>query len=197
MRDDVKARAVAATRADKLVGRGTCSVIDECYGDTELVKMFEDREITTVRAAVTEARAIHMGVARIGAEGRGRRAQQQSGQPVHGHVDDHAQRLLGWWGLLARPHDLYRCACDARQVSSHVIGRHGRRIRLGIEHRTRSRVGWHDRADAGFAARWKPSERGHHCFRRSVQRRRDRRAELVGVLLVGERHLRRDPRMRQ
>lgn len=59
MRDDVKVRAVAAVRADNMVGRGTCSVIDECYGDDELVAMFEDREVTTVRGAVAEARATH------------------------------------------------------------------------------------------------------------------------------------------
>lgn len=41
MRDDVKARAVAAIRADKLVGRGTCSAVDECYGDNELDKLID------------------------------------------------------------------------------------------------------------------------------------------------------------
>lgn len=59
MRDDVKARAIAAVRADKIVGRGTCSVIDECYGDDELIDLFERREATTVRAAVAAARATH------------------------------------------------------------------------------------------------------------------------------------------
>ena len=59
MRDDVKARAVAAIRADKLVGRGSCSMIDECYDDAELAAMLEDRGVTTVRAAVAEARATH------------------------------------------------------------------------------------------------------------------------------------------
>jgi hypothetical protein len=31
---------VAAIRNDRLVGRGTCSVIDECYTDDELVEAF-------------------------------------------------------------------------------------------------------------------------------------------------------------
>lgn len=59
MREDVKARAVAAVRADEIVGRGTCSVIDECYEDAELVALFERHEATTVRAAVAAARRAH------------------------------------------------------------------------------------------------------------------------------------------
>lgn len=59
MRDDVKARAIAAIRADKIVGRGTCSVIDECYGEAELADLFERCEVTTVRGAIAEARRTH------------------------------------------------------------------------------------------------------------------------------------------
>ena len=33
---------IAAVRADQKVGRGSCSVIDECYTDAELVAALEE-----------------------------------------------------------------------------------------------------------------------------------------------------------
>ena len=36
---------VAAIRADKIVGRNTCSVIDECYTDAELAAHLDGRGI--------------------------------------------------------------------------------------------------------------------------------------------------------
>ena len=52
---------VAAIRRDDLVGDGSCSPIDECYTDDELVAMLDGRGIGArqVQAAVTEARAVH------------------------------------------------------------------------------------------------------------------------------------------
>lgn len=52
---------VAAIRADKIVGVGTCSPIDECYTDAELAAYLDDAGIgpRAVQAAVREARATH------------------------------------------------------------------------------------------------------------------------------------------
>jgi hypothetical protein len=49
---------VAAIRADEKIGRGTCSVIDECYTDAEIVKLADERCIG-LADAVTEFRKIH------------------------------------------------------------------------------------------------------------------------------------------
>lgn len=35
-------RLIAAVRADRLVGRGSCSSIDECYEDVELAELLAD-----------------------------------------------------------------------------------------------------------------------------------------------------------
>lgn len=59
METNVKARAIAAVRADKIVGNTTCSVIAECYGDDELVELFDREGATTVRAALAAARRTH------------------------------------------------------------------------------------------------------------------------------------------
>lgn len=47
---------IAAVRADVKVGRGSCSVIDECYSDHELAEVFTEAGIDTVKDAVTWAR---------------------------------------------------------------------------------------------------------------------------------------------
>jgi hypothetical protein len=44
---------IAAIRNDRRVGRGTCSTIDECYDDAELVTAFGDEP--TIKAAVKAA----------------------------------------------------------------------------------------------------------------------------------------------
>jgi hypothetical protein len=49
---------VAAVRADQQVGRGSCSVIDECYTDNELVAAFANNGIDTVVGAVAWARDV-------------------------------------------------------------------------------------------------------------------------------------------
>ena len=49
---------IAAVRADVKVGRGTCSVIDECYTDAELAEAFLNEGIDTVQNAVEWARDI-------------------------------------------------------------------------------------------------------------------------------------------
>lgn len=47
---------VAAIRADKVVGMGTCSRIDECYSDKELAMALAEDHITTVAEALKWAR---------------------------------------------------------------------------------------------------------------------------------------------
>jgi hypothetical protein len=47
---------VDAIRADKVVGRGTCSSIDECLSDAELAKELAHHGLTTVRDALKWAR---------------------------------------------------------------------------------------------------------------------------------------------
>lgn len=44
---------IAAIRADRRVGRGTCSTIDECYDDAELIATFAHHG--TVRGALRAA----------------------------------------------------------------------------------------------------------------------------------------------
>ena len=51
-------KMIAAVRADSKVGCGSCSVIDECYTDSELVAALEDSGIDTVGGAVEWARDI-------------------------------------------------------------------------------------------------------------------------------------------
>ncbi len=43
---------IKAIREDKLVGRGSCSSIDECMSDAELIKIFDEHDIKTVKAAL-------------------------------------------------------------------------------------------------------------------------------------------------
>ena len=47
---------VKAIRNDDLVGRGSCSSIDECYDDKELAQQLDDYSIHTPVAAVKWAR---------------------------------------------------------------------------------------------------------------------------------------------
>ncbi len=54
--DDTLRRAVEAIRADKKVGRGSCSTIDECMSDSELVRQLMDDGITSVKAALAWAK---------------------------------------------------------------------------------------------------------------------------------------------
>lgn len=49
---------IAAVRSDVKVGVGSCSVIDECYSDSELVDALADAGIDTVRGAVAWARDV-------------------------------------------------------------------------------------------------------------------------------------------
>lgn len=50
---------VAAVRADRVVGAGSCSAIDECYTDEELVEALAAAAARTPRAAVRWARSLH------------------------------------------------------------------------------------------------------------------------------------------
>lgn len=49
---------IAAVRNDVKVGRGSCSVIDECYSDRELAEALADADINTVKGAVEWARDV-------------------------------------------------------------------------------------------------------------------------------------------
>lgn len=49
---------VAAVRKDKLVGRGTCSVIDECWSDMKLVDELKHAGVKTTRSARSWARKL-------------------------------------------------------------------------------------------------------------------------------------------
>lgn len=51
---------VLAIRRDRMVGHDTCSVVDECYTDAELVALLDERGVTDRDAAVNEARKIHV-----------------------------------------------------------------------------------------------------------------------------------------
>jgi len=47
---------VKAVREDALVGRGTCTSIDECHSDEELAEQLDEYNILTPHAAVKWAR---------------------------------------------------------------------------------------------------------------------------------------------
>lgn len=47
---------VSAIRADRLVGHGSCSMIDECMGDAELIGELNDARIHAPKSAVKWAR---------------------------------------------------------------------------------------------------------------------------------------------
>lgn len=49
---------VEAIRQDPVIGRGTCSSVDECYEDKELVEHLDKEGIVTEKAAVTWARGL-------------------------------------------------------------------------------------------------------------------------------------------
>jgi len=46
---------VTAIRADKRFGRGSCSFIDECYSDSELLARLDENNITSVKDALAWA----------------------------------------------------------------------------------------------------------------------------------------------
>jgi len=50
---------IKAVRNDSLVGRGSCSWIDEACSDEELAERLDDAGITSARAAVAWARRQH------------------------------------------------------------------------------------------------------------------------------------------
>jgi len=47
---------VKAIREDKMVGRGSCSTIDEAYTDEELIEALMDDDIKTVKQGIRWAR---------------------------------------------------------------------------------------------------------------------------------------------
>jgi hypothetical protein len=49
---------IQAIRADKAVGRGSCSSIDECWDEKQLIENLVRANITTAEAAVTWAREV-------------------------------------------------------------------------------------------------------------------------------------------
>lgn len=50
---------VAVVRADSIVGRGTCSPIDEAFSDAELIELFEEEDAKDPKAALRVARSHH------------------------------------------------------------------------------------------------------------------------------------------
>lgn len=50
---------VEAVRADKKMGRGTCSNVDECISDEEMKKEWSEEGVTTKREAVKSMRQTH------------------------------------------------------------------------------------------------------------------------------------------
>lgn len=51
MTDEMKTM-VSAIRENRLVGRGSCMTIDECYDDSELVQALTEEHCTTVEGAI-------------------------------------------------------------------------------------------------------------------------------------------------
>ena len=51
-----KKELIEAIRSDRLIGRGSCSSIDECFDDEELWELLSQGECTTVREAIRLAR---------------------------------------------------------------------------------------------------------------------------------------------
>lgn len=49
---------VKAIRADKIIGSGTCSTIDEAYTDDELIELLVENDITTVTQAIKFCRKV-------------------------------------------------------------------------------------------------------------------------------------------
>jgi hypothetical protein len=43
---------VAAIRADKKVGKGSCTSIDECYDDAEIVEYLDKLKFVTIESAI-------------------------------------------------------------------------------------------------------------------------------------------------
>lgn len=56
-------KRVEAVRADKLIGRGTCSVVDECCSEAEIIEELDDLKITSPLEAIKyyrELEGLHM-----------------------------------------------------------------------------------------------------------------------------------------
>lgn len=52
-------KRVEAIRNDEVVGKWTCSVIDECYNDDDLITELDAKGITTAANAIRWARVRH------------------------------------------------------------------------------------------------------------------------------------------
>lgn len=60
MNEPIKtADMVEAIRADTIVGRGSCSPVDECFTDDELVEFLRLGRKRTIKGAVAAAREYH------------------------------------------------------------------------------------------------------------------------------------------
>jgi hypothetical protein len=53
---ELEQQMVEAIRSDKLVGRGTCSSIDECFDDADIIRALQESGINTIDGALTWAR---------------------------------------------------------------------------------------------------------------------------------------------
>jgi hypothetical protein len=54
-------RIVKAIRNANVIGEGSCSVVDECYTDGELIESMKSRNITTIKEAMEHFQAVHKG----------------------------------------------------------------------------------------------------------------------------------------
>lgn len=59
MRPAVAAKMVEVVRADHVVGRGSCSVIDETFTDEELLAALDEDGVTNCMSALRWARRFH------------------------------------------------------------------------------------------------------------------------------------------
>ena len=53
------AAKIAAIRTDHIVGRGTCSMIDECFSDAELLEALKEDGVKSALDARSWARRLH------------------------------------------------------------------------------------------------------------------------------------------
>ena len=59
LKSSVQNKIIEVIRGDHVVGRGTCSAIDECYSDKELLASVQEAGITNAMNALRWARQMH------------------------------------------------------------------------------------------------------------------------------------------
>ena len=92
---------VKAIRANDRVGRGSCTIIDECYGDDEIIAMLDDENIATPKDAVLWA------IQRVGAN------LEQALNCRWGSDDDPQLKAYDDW-MIPGPRDDFGCPIKDR-----------------------------------------------------------------------------------